>query len=103
NSSGFFWPSSSLSNGLGSNVSMWLGPPAMNRKMTDSAFAALGGNFAASGFLLAPLPCSCMSEASASEPKPQNASRRKARRAQLKLGEFSHRGTEAQRGGSLAL
>src|SRR5438477_2386243 len=32
---GMRWPASSLSFGLGSNRSMWLGPPSMNRKMTD--------------------------------------------------------------------
>ena len=29
--SGIAWPSSSLSFGLGSNRSIWLGPPSMNR------------------------------------------------------------------------
>ncbi len=28
---------------------MWLGPPAMNRKMTDFALAGLCGGFGASG------------------------------------------------------
>ena len=32
-------PASRLSSGLGSNVSMWLGPPSMNRKMTLRAVA----------------------------------------------------------------
>src|ERR1044072_1914134 len=49
NSSGFFWPSSSLSSGLGSDESMWLGPPAMKRKMTDVAFAGLGEGFGRHG------------------------------------------------------
>src|SRR5689334_23568431 len=30
--------------------SMWLGPPAMNRKITALAFAGPGGGLAASGF-----------------------------------------------------
>ena len=33
------WPASRFSSGLGSNVSMWLGPPSMNRKMTLLAVA----------------------------------------------------------------
>ena len=41
--------SSLLSSGLGSNVSRWLGPPAMNRKMTDLALAGMMGRLAASG------------------------------------------------------
>ena len=32
-------PARRLSAGLGSNVSMWLGPPSMNRKMTLRAVA----------------------------------------------------------------
>ena len=36
NSFGRGWPSSLFSSGLGSKVSRWLGPPAMNRKMTDA-------------------------------------------------------------------
>ena len=35
--SGSFLPASLLSRGLGSNKSIWLGPPSMNRKMTDLA------------------------------------------------------------------
>src|SRR5229473_5121194 len=52
---GRFWPLSLLSSGLGSYVSMWLGPPDMNRKMTALALALSGmcGGFAASGFMLA--------------------------------------------------
>ena len=33
------WPASRFSSGLGSNVSMWLGPPSMNRKITLRAVA----------------------------------------------------------------
>ena len=39
NSAGRFCPSSLFSSGLGSKVSIWLGPPAMNRKITDLALA----------------------------------------------------------------
>ena len=35
---GSFWPDSLLSTGLGSNVSIWLGPPAIIRKMTALGF-----------------------------------------------------------------
>ncbi len=38
--SGSGWPASSSSFGLGSNRSMWLGPPSMNRKMQLLAVAA---------------------------------------------------------------
>ncbi len=38
--SGSGWPASSTSFGLGSNRSMWLGPPSMNSQMMDFA---LGG------------------------------------------------------------
>src|SRR5436305_9735004 len=33
------WPASRFTSGLGSNVSMWLGPPSMNRKITLRALA----------------------------------------------------------------
>ena len=33
------WPARRLSSGFGSNVSRWLGPPSMNRKMTLLAVA----------------------------------------------------------------
>src|SRR4029450_407875 len=52
NCAGRGWPSSWLRSGLGSNVSMWLGPPTMNRKITDLAFGAKFGGLAASGFTL---------------------------------------------------
>src|SRR5437588_4922026 len=42
-------PSSSYSFGLYSNVSTWLGPPYMKRKMTLLAFAGNGGALGASG------------------------------------------------------
>src|SRR5262245_40651719 len=78
---------------------MWLGPPAMNKKMTDLAFASCGAALGASGFVSPPPRSSPRHiEASASEPKPQKASRRKARRAGNKAADFSHRGTEARRG-----
>src|SRR6516225_6946970 len=42
-------PSSSYSFGLYSNVSTWLGPPYMKRKMTLLALAGRGGAFGARG------------------------------------------------------
>src|SRR3954470_13912043 len=44
--SGRAWPSHLLNDGFGSNRSRWLGPPAMNRKMT---FFALGAKCGALG------------------------------------------------------
>ena len=43
NSFGRGCPSSWFRSGLGSNVSRWLGPPAMNRKMTDARLGGDGG------------------------------------------------------------
>ena len=40
--------------GLGSNRSIWLGPPVMNRKMHRLAFAAICGGLAASGLTAGP-------------------------------------------------
>ena len=42
-------PSSGYSSGLYSKVSMWLGPPYMNRKITLLALAGNGGSLGASG------------------------------------------------------
>src|SRR5438034_11361987 len=52
---GRVWQLSLLCSGLGSKVSMWLGTPDMNWKMTDLALALFGmcGRFADSGFRLA--------------------------------------------------
>ena len=47
--SGRGWPSSLFSSGLGSKVSRWLGPPAMNRKMTDFALAGMWAGLGARG------------------------------------------------------
>ena len=44
--SGIRCPASLLSTGLGSNVSIWLGPPAIIRKMTDFALAGKCGGLA---------------------------------------------------------
>ena len=49
NDSGIGSPCSFCSFGLWSNSSSWLGPPAMNRKMTAFAFGAKCGGFGASG------------------------------------------------------
>ena len=43
NDAGSGWPASLSSSGLGSNVSMWLGPPSMKRKMTLLALGAWWG------------------------------------------------------------
>src|SRR5688572_27163918 len=50
--SGMRWPASWLRTGFGSKVSIWLGPPAIMRKMTDLAFAGKCGGLAASGLSL---------------------------------------------------
>ena len=42
-------PCCRVSSGFGSKRSTWLGPPSMNRKMTDLAFAGNCGFFGASG------------------------------------------------------
>src|SRR5713101_1359183 len=85
--SGSFWPSYFFRAGLGSNVSMWLGPPTMNRKITDLAFGAKFGGLAASGFTLiaalAGFPNSdglLSSDPSAIAPKPCPARARMSRR-----------------------
>src|SRR5262249_43218775 len=84
NSLGRVCPSSLLSNGLGSNVSRWLGPPAMNRKITAFAFAGTWGSFAASGSPPPARTCSpSRSEARARPLKPQNASRTNSRRVRV--------------------
>ena len=43
-------PASLLSKGLGSNKSIWLGPPSMKRKITDLALAKCWGILEESGF-----------------------------------------------------
>src|SRR5579871_2359925 len=82
NSAGRGWPSSLFKSGLGSNVSKWLGPPAMNRKITARAFAPLWcAGLGARG--LGPLArtcSSCSSDSNARAPKPPKASRRNSRR-----------------------
>src|SRR6266568_2636586 len=60
------WPLSFCKRGLGSKVSIWDGPPSMNRKMTDFALGEKWGVRGASGFAV--LPAS--SPARASPPKP---------------------------------
>ena len=50
-SSGRGLPAHFASAGLGSNRSIWLGPPTMNRKITRFAFASKWGGFTAKGFL----------------------------------------------------
>ena len=62
-------PLSALSRGLWSNISSWLGPPAMKRKITDLALGRWWGRFGASGSVPGPGP-SASSEASATLPSP---------------------------------
>src|SRR5262249_18067718 len=77
-------PSSRFGRGWGSNVSRWLGPPAMKRKMTARALAGRWGGFAASGSAGAAWACSwSKSAASARPPKPQKASRINSRRERV--------------------
>src|SRR5262245_7615335 len=82
NDSGNFCPCSLVSPGFGSNVSTCDGPPDMNRKMTFLALPLKCGFFGASGSTSAnSLPSSANIAASASEPNPQPAERRKVRRS----------------------
>ena len=78
--SGSFWPSYFFSRGLGSKVSIWLGAPTMNRKMTDFALAGKCGGFAASGLTRARRAVADQQVRSAIAPKPWAASRRTLRR-----------------------
>ena len=59
-------------SGLGSNKSIWLGPPSMKRKMTFFAFGAKCGLFGASGLFstTAPRPSRSINCASAMMPIP---------------------------------
>src|SRR5438876_11864076 len=63
---------------------MWLGPPTMNRKMTDLALGAKFGGLAASGFTLT-LACavSRSNEPRAMAPKPCPARARMSRRVSI--------------------
>src|SRR5206468_2921689 len=83
--SGRGFPSSRWSSGLGSNVSMWLGPPCMKRKITLLAGADKGGRFGARGFGLletvAPeQSCRLSKSPNASAPKPKADLARNSRR-----------------------
>src|SRR5262249_26949877 len=84
NSLGRAWPSSLFSRGLGSNVSRWLGPPAMNRKMTARALAGRWGGLGASGSAAPARASSSWSKvASPRPPKPPKASRTISRRVRV--------------------
>jgi hypothetical protein len=81
------WPCRFVSSGFGSVRSTWLGPPSMNRKMTDFAFAGKCGVLGASGSVgsgergaSAPRVSSADSAESARAPNPPPARRRKSRR-----------------------
>src|SRR5207247_1754880 len=83
NDAGTVCPLSRLSVGLGSKSSRWLGPPHMNRKITDLALAGKWPGWARSGladggFWAAASRSS--SEARAMLPKPTEQSRKKWRR-----------------------
>src|SRR6185295_5796508 len=80
------WPCSWFSSGFGSKVSRWLGPPDMKRKITDFAFGVSVASFGASGLIRpssARSRCWWRIDASASEPKPQNASWMNSRRVRV--------------------
>src|SRR5437868_6499992 len=69
--SGSCCPSYFFNDGFGSNVSMWLGAPTMNRKMTDLAFAGKCCGLGARGFTrIAAMPSRSSKYCSASAPKP---------------------------------
>ncbi len=77
--SGSFWPCSSLSLGLGSNRSTWLGAPSMKMKMQALARAGKCGALGCSGSIallaawadFAPSsPSSAIAAVSAKPPKP---------------------------------
>src|SRR5436190_16395282 len=78
-------PASLFSVGLGSNKSMWLGPPSRKHHMTDLAFAGSGGAFGANGLTPIDAAASAMvglliNDHSANAPKPPPARSRKSRR-----------------------
>ena len=67
------------SSGLGSNRSIWLGPPSMNRKMTFFALGAKCGFLGASGFG-ASAPCSKSASAIVPSRRRHSAERNAVRR-----------------------
>jgi hypothetical protein len=87
NDGGSCCPVSLSSVGFGSNVSIWLGPPTIYRKITALAFGSKCGRLGASGLKsLRSFPASrafasrARRYESASEPKPLAARARKSRR-----------------------
>jgi hypothetical protein len=77
--SGSGCPARLRSSGFGSNVSRWLGPPSMNRKMTDFALAGKCVGFGANGEAVRSSAAAIADRASAPNPPP--ARRRKSRRS----------------------
>src|SRR5262249_4680744 len=84
---GSFWPCSRVNSGLGSNVSRWLGPPSMNRKITAFALAFKGGSLGTSGLAVGFTASASPSRPSwysrqerANAPKPPPALSKKSRR-----------------------
>ena len=78
NDSGMGWPAYFSSAGLGSKVSMWLGPPSMKHQMTDLAVGLWWGSLEASGSRAAAL--SAPRAARAIDPRPPAAWERNALR-----------------------
>src|SRR6185369_12257440 len=89
NEAGSGWPARRSSSGLGSNKSMWLGPPSMNTQITDLALGAKCGAFGARGSsgepVVAALP-SPSSDENAIAPSPLPALQRNSRRDRLLMG-----------------
>src|SRR5260370_210066 len=75
------WPWSRFSSGFGSNVSIWLGPPCMNRKITCFARPGKCGFLGANGFSRVPAgaadsrPSRPSKSIKAQAPKPNPAER----------------------------
>src|SRR5262245_829641 len=82
--SGRDWPCHFCNPGLGSNRSIWLGPPSMNSRMTFFALPGKWGCFGAIGSVRAPSsavrPSEAISSARANVPRPPAHSRKKLRR-----------------------
>ena len=75
-------PFSARRRGFGSNVSTWLGPPLINKKMTRFARAGKWGAFGASGLDVACAACAPSAPSkpcSANAPKPAPALRSRSR------------------------
>ena len=81
-------PSQSFKAGLGSQMSIWLGPPSMNKKTTLFAFGAKWGDRGLSGLSgsisgWSARAASARSPERAREPKPRPARRKNSRRLEV--------------------